>query len=457
MNLDSIISAGESDMVEFKEMVPSDSKKYVKTVVAFSNGSGGRIVFGVDDDYNILGINPDSVSRIKDQIADTITSLCAPTPRFDMQTVTLEDKIIIILEIFPGPDRPYYLKSEGYNKGVYVRLAGISKPADERTRKELQLEGRKESFDSQMNFNCTVETEDVERICRDLSEMSGREVTIQNLINEHVLIKKSRGYSPTNAYALLLGNVFINTTIRCAMFKGKEKNLDKTMFLDRRECEGPIYKQIEDAYAFVLKNIRLESYTTEGITRRDVYEMPPKAIREIITNAALHCSYQSTNPIYVALYEDRLEVISPGKLFGGLTIDSVMSGATARRNPILSRIFALADISEGWGRGIKGILEECQTYGLKEPVFEEWATNFRVTMYRKNVPNNDNVSSGTQLSSTESAVYDYFTMNPEKSRSDAAEALSLSLATIRNAIKSLKDKGLIAREGGTGKGRWIVK
>ena len=58
MNLDSIISAGESDMVEFKEMVPSDSKKYVKTVVAFSNGSGGRIVFGVDDDSNILGSNP---------------------------------------------------------------------------------------------------------------------------------------------------------------------------------------------------------------------------------------------------------------------------------------------------------------------------------------------------------------------------------------------------------------
>ncbi len=164
----------------------------------------------------------------------------------------------------------------------------------------------------------------------------------------------------------------------------------------------------------------------------------------------------STNPIYVALYEDRLEVISPGKLFGGLTIDSVMSGATARRNPILSRIFALADISEGWGRGIKGILEECQTYGLKEPVFEEWATNFRVTMYRKTALT-EVVTYQSHLTSAESAVYDYFAMNSDQSMSSAAESLSLSMATVKKAIQSLKAKGLIERVGGKGKGQWIVK
>ena len=88
-----------------------------------------------------------------------------------------------------------------------------------------------------------VTDSDVGRICSDLSAISERAVTIQNLYNEGVLISKGGRTYPTNAYALLLGGVFRNNSIRCAMFKGREKTLDRTMFLDRRECEGPVYRQ----------------------------------------------------------------------------------------------------------------------------------------------------------------------------------------------------------------------
>ncbi len=456
MTLESLIKDGESDTLEFKRDVPPDFRKYVKTVVAFSNGSGGRIVFGVDDDSRIVGIGGGKASKVRDSVTDAIAAHCSPIPDFSASVSTVDGKEVVVVDVRPGPERPYHISAEGVQKGTYVRVSGITRAADASTLRELQLEGSRGSFDARTNFDVEVLDADVERICSDLSAISGRPVTIQNLYNEGVLARKGGRTFPTNAYALLLGGVFRDNRIRCAMFKGKEKTLDKTMFLDRRECEGPVYRQIEDAYSFVLKNLRLESYTTPGIARMDVYEIPPEAVREAITNAVLHCSYLSTNPIFVALYDDRLEVVSPGRLYGGLTIDRMMEGATSRRNPVLGRIFALADISEGWGRGVRGMIDVCRAQGLKEPAFEEWGNDFKVTLYRRESGSGGQAGAAC-MTPAEFALYAFFESDPEASMSEAAEHMSVSLSTVKRCVRSLKDKGLLSRSGETSGGKWIVK
>lgn len=229
------------------------------------------------------------------------------------------------------------------------------------------------------------------------------------------------------------------------------------MFLDRRDCIGPIYQQIEDAYAFVLKNIRLESFYGEGIARVDEYEIPRKVIREILTNAVLHRSYIRSNmPTYVAIFDDRIEITSPGKLYGGMTVEQMLEGKTERRNPVIGRIFAITHISEGWGRGITGIIAECEEHGLKTPVFEEWGEDFRVILYRKPLPAKIPVAK-EELTGTLLAVYNLFASNPEISMSDAARALDVSLATVKRAVAELKRKGRLVRKGGKGSGLWIVK
>lgn len=144
MSIESIIKNGESATVEFKEEVPKDYKKYAKSVVAFSNTSGGMIIFGVvDDTSEIVGFPDTDVQRKRDSISDTISKVCAPVPDFDTEVVIVKGKQLIILNVYPGSDRPYHLVSDGVKNGTYVRIDKITKVADAAALKELQLEGKK--------------------------------------------------------------------------------------------------------------------------------------------------------------------------------------------------------------------------------------------------------------------------------------------------------------------------
>ena len=105
------IKKGESKNVEFKVQLPDDSRKYIKTVVAYANTSGGKIVIGVDDNTRkIVGVEPSSVFQIMDKIANAISDLCVPqiVPNITFQTI--EEKCIVEIEIYPGQNRPYYIQ-----------------------------------------------------------------------------------------------------------------------------------------------------------------------------------------------------------------------------------------------------------------------------------------------------------------------------------------------------------
>ena len=109
MTKDQLFS-GESKNIEYKVTVPDKSEKYMKTVVAFANGRGGRIVFGIDDKtLNIVGIDTDIVYKTMDAITNAISDACEPTIRPDVALQTVNDKIVIVVEIFPGAQRPYYI------------------------------------------------------------------------------------------------------------------------------------------------------------------------------------------------------------------------------------------------------------------------------------------------------------------------------------------------------------
>lgn len=135
--------SGESVNIEYKVNVPKDSTKYMKTVVAFANGRGGKIIFGVDDKtLKIVGMDPDSVFQTIDAITNAISDSCEPRIIPDITFQTIEDKTLIVVEIAPGRMRPYYIKSLGMSGGTYVRSAGTSRPASDYMLKELILEGQ---------------------------------------------------------------------------------------------------------------------------------------------------------------------------------------------------------------------------------------------------------------------------------------------------------------------------
>ena len=131
----------------------------------------------------------------------------------------------------------------------------------------------------------------------------------------------------SNAFVLLTSDYFRFAKIRCALFKGT----DRDVFIDKKEYSGPLYKQIEAAYQFVLRHIN-HSAEIDGLVRKDRYELPVGAIREMIINAVCHRNYMDNSYVQVAIYDDRLEVTSPGMLYGGLTLEEAISGRSKIRN-----------------------------------------------------------------------------------------------------------------------------
>jgi predicted HTH transcriptional regulator len=129
-------------------------------------------------------------------------------------------------------------------------------------------------------------------------------------------------------------------------------------------------------------NLSLE---IDGLQRSGHYELPIRSIREMIVNAVTHRNYMIDSCILVAEFDDRIEVTSPGMLFGSLDIAAIKSGRSETRNRTSARVFDKMRLIESWGTGIRRIIEECEDAGLPEPKFSEIGDAFRVEVFRKAV------------------------------------------------------------------------
>lgn len=125
--------------------------------------------------------------------------------------------------------------------------------------------------------------------------------------------------------------------------------------MDKRDYEGALWQQIEDAFQFVLRNIRLGA-KLEGVYRKDIYELPPDSIRELIINAVMNCSFLQASHIQIAVYDNRLEITSPGGLLPGVTIEKMKEGYSKIRNKALAHAFSYMNLIEEWGSGIPKLL-----------------------------------------------------------------------------------------------------
>lgn len=160
--------AGESKTLEFKSKLPDKSETYMKTIIAFANTSGGKLVIGIDDNKSIVGVNKDDVFELTDRVTNAISDACEPQIVPDISTTTIDDKCILVIKIYPGANRPYYLKSKGKERGTYIRSAATSRLADFDKIRELEMEGKNLSWDEQICVGYEVTTEAINKLCKDI-------------------------------------------------------------------------------------------------------------------------------------------------------------------------------------------------------------------------------------------------------------------------------------------------
>ena len=497
MTIEEIVR-GESKNVEFKVVLPEKSEKYTKTIVAFANTQGGRLVIGIDDrTREVIGVDEESVFKMMDSISNAVSDSCVPqiVPNIELQTVG--GKTVIVVTTAPGPNRPYYLKAKGKEKGTFIRVAGTSRLAYADKIRELELEGSRISWDELTCVGFEVTEQQTEKLCRDSMEfrrvagLPKREMTEAQLINWKLLKKADDSLIASNAFVLLTSDYFPFSKTQCAVFKGRER----TVFLDKREFIGPIYEQIEEATAFVLRNIRLGA-TISGLIRREAYELPVEAVREMIINAHCHRNLSDSSCVQVAVYDDRLEVTSPGGLYNGLTYEEIMNGHSKLRNRTIANIFNQMGLVEAWGTGIKRIMQAADHYRLPAPEIQAFDDMFRVNLYRNSLTEfeegtfdsvmgkranrvestrkfgessekvrrrfgegsekNQITLWNTEINDMQRNILNLIRKNNRISAKGMAEVLSVSSRAVEKNIKLLKDRGILIRHGSPKSGYWEI-
>lgn len=208
-----------------------------------------------------------------------------------------------------------------------------------------------------------------------------------------------------------------------------------------------------------------------GIYRQDVYEIPPDAIRELIINAAVHRSYLDHGNIQVAVYDNRLEITSPGKLPMGQTLERMKEGYSQIRNEALAYAFSYMNLIEYWGSGIPRIIGKVKAASLREPEFIGGEVDLRINIYRGQIDGNsannvtdgaDGVKNGADLAlnkegGTVQKLLKIIAENPTATQAWYAEKLGVSKRTVSRMFVSLQEQGILVQIGTRRKSNWAIR
>lgn len=324
---------------EFKEQLEtSKPKSWLKTVSAFSNGVGGTLFFGVDDNKKPISIeNPKSVC---DKISELINSKIAPIPTFILEPCSEQyngkEVVYVALKVMPGPSTPYYYSSDGVQE-AYIRSGNQSIKAPKHILEELILKGQNRTYDSivtrylKRDYSFTFfEATFFEKTHTKFTESDY--VSFSLMTNDGFL---------TNAGVLLADqNIYRHNRIVCTRWNGLNKtSLEEAS--DDDEYSGGIVKLLVSAFNFIRINTK-KKWKKEASGRVEMPEYDEVAIREAIVNAIIHRQYTNVySEISIDIYDDRIVITSPGPTVSGELIKKKPENdlPSIRRNPILADIF----------------------------------------------------------------------------------------------------------------------
>jgi len=333
-NFQHMINSPESKTLEFKKDL-SSPRNFLKTLVAFANTAGGRLVFGVDDQKNLIGIDQplDEEERLCSLVADAIEPRLVPNIEF----ITVEDKTLLTAEVFLSGLRPHYIKAEGPENGVYIRLGSTNRVADRELIAELRRSAEGISFDELPMPGLSIEDLDIETA----KEIFGPERSLgENELHTLKIVTWDQGkLVPTKGAILLFGKErqrhFSDAWIQCGRFVGR----DKADIFDHTELHDHLPHAVDSIMLFLKKHAMRGAEFSE-VRRKDVWSIPLGILREVVINALVHADYsQRGAPIRVAFYDDRIEVDNPGMLLPGMTVEDMKQGISKIRNHVIARVF----------------------------------------------------------------------------------------------------------------------
>ena len=414
----------ETRTVEFKETV---TNTFLKTVSAFSNYDGGVIFFGIDDNGNVKGIADvkQSCLDIENKINDSIS----PQPDY---TLEIQSENTIKLMIKSGVQKPYLYKSKAYKRNDTATIE-----VDTLEFSRLILEGKNIRFEE---LPCKEQGLTFEILHQKLKESIQIETFNRDTLKTLNLYDNEHGYN--NAAGLLadrnhfpgIDSVKFGENISIIQKRATFENISILGVYDKT------IKVFRDYYQYEV---------IQGAERKNIEKIPEAAFREAIANALIHRVWDVESQIRVLMFDDRIEIISPGGLPSGITEEEYLSGKiSVLRNRNLANVFYRLGFVEIFGTGITRI-KQLYEAGLRKPDFEVSENTIKIMLpvFEENL----------NLTEDERAVYKILSRTMLKSISEIAPYVSFGKSKTTQLLKDMSQKGVIAVEG-RGRGtKYIIK
>ena len=409
----------ETRILEFKETI---TNTFLETVSAFSNYDGGEILFGVDDDGNIKGLS--NVKQACLDIENKINDNISPQPNYTLEIQNSDQTIK--LSVKSGLQKPYLYKSKAYKRNDTSTIE-----VDTLEFSRLVLEGKNIRFEE---LPCKDQKLSFEILQSNLKEKIQIETFNKDTLKTLNLYDDVNGFN--NAAGLLADkNHFPGIDIvkfgENISIIQKRITFENTSVLDIYEKALSVFR---DYYQYEV---------IQGADRKMVEKIPEAAFREAIANALIHRVWDVDLQIRVSMFDDRIEVVSPGGLPSGITEDEYLSGKlSVLRNRNLANVFYRLGFVEIFGTGITRIKQIYSKASVK-PSFEvsENAIQIVLPVYEES----------TNLTKDEKVVYKLLSRNMLKSMSEIAPYISFGKSKTTKLLKDMEQKGVIAIEG-KGKG-----
>ena len=437
MDLSDIVGGREGRTLEYKRELPGNKTKILKTIVGFANGSGGTVCLGVADDRTIVGIGDDPFT-LEEQLSSVIYDSISPIPNVFFQTSTIEGKIVFLIRVVAGANKPYFLKKLGPEKGTFVRIGSSNRQADAAVLSELRRQARNVSLDTETDttFSCETLSFDVLK-----KYVEWRGLDVEASLDLFLKIKAASRYDhtchPTVGGVLLfsgeLPEAYSYAAFKVSRFRGESRD-ELIHSTTVSSCLLLMPNGIMDFVRLYLEiNMQIQ-----GLRRKEEYDIPLSVLREGIINAICHRDYSLTGShSQLDIFFDRIEITSPGLLPMGITMEDLGKGISEVRNKNIVKIFREVGYIEQLGTGIMRMRETCRKSGLRSPQFEEIGNFFRVTLYRPRIALNPDVQE----------VYDLLRQHGPMGSQSIAKHLNLHQNTALKRLRLLLEKGLIKRTG----------
>jgi predicted HTH transcriptional regulator len=367
----------ESKQLEFKETVPESYRQLIRECVAFANTTGGSLVIGVrDKDQEVIGVPLLAVEKFIEDFPNSIHQAVHPTIMPQISTLNIEGRYLIKVAIPAGMSKPYVIQSEGNPGGIYIRSGTSTLKAKREHIEELKQMSGHIAYDAE-SVNCPTSA----LLPKLLTRIYGRHHTEKTLIADRVLVQTTDGsLKPTRAAVLMFAaapqDYVAEAIVLVSHFRGTlGRDIIRTTELD-----GPI-PELLDKTLSLTANWTETNFRLSGAKLRGVPLVPQIALREIIANALIHRKYAVAGAVKIAIYEDRLEIFSPGDLPAGIRIDDLGHGVTDLRNPLIAKYARKFKLMEKLGSGISVANQACKENSLRPPEFVEGANFFKATFH----------------------------------------------------------------------------